>query len=222
MINIFTEWLRHCCVGQLEDMEQFVSRVIQTVEHDVDWNVRLSGLELVRVFCSQTFRQRGLRKCSDEPGSSAGTSSVHQNELLQVLCRAKLFRFLFQSLCDCDKILGQEACDILLCLSKDFYPLGTLRELHGPGDFPAGHSIDWLQRTLRQGSVAQNLLTDGGNRVDFEDPESMMLALGSVDLIELHDELNKSSSYVEESPQSLLQDILATVGNTEENEVDCY
>ncbi|KFO86490.1 BRCA1-associated ATM activator 1, partial [Buceros rhinoceros silvestris] len=222
VINIFTEWLSQSCVGRLEDMEQFVSRVIQTVEHDVDWNVRLSGLELVRAFCSQTFRQRGLPECSDEPGSSAGTSSVHQNELLQVFCRAKLFRFLFQSLCDCDKILGQEACDILLCLSKDFYPHGTLRELHGPGDFPAGHSIDWLQRTLRQGSVAQNLLTDGGNRVDFEDPESMMLALGTVDLIELHDELNKSSSYVEESPQSLLQDILATVGNTEENEVDCY
>ncbi|KAM6077995.1 integrator complex assembly factor BRAT1 isoform 3-T3 [Theristicus caerulescens] len=222
VISIFTKWLRQGCTGQLEDTEQFVSRVIQTVEHDLDWEVRLGGLELVEVFCSQTICQLGLPKCPHAPVSSAVTSSIHQNESLQILCRAKLFSFLFRSLCDCDKPVGQRACDILLGLRGDFCPISTLKDSQGTGDSPAGHGIAWLQRTLRQGSLAQNFPTDGGNGVDFQNPESMMLALRTVDLEELHDELNKSSDHVEKSPQSLLQDILATVGTIEENEADCY
>ncbi|KAM6244857.1 integrator complex assembly factor BRAT1 isoform 2-T2 [Spheniscus humboldti] len=222
VISIFTKWLRQGCTGQLEDTEKFVSRVIQTVEHDLDWEVRLGGLELVEVFCSQTICQLGLPKCPYAPVSSAVTSSIHQNESLQIFCRAKLFSFLFQSLCDCDKPVGQRACDILLGLRGNFYPISTLKDSQGTEDSPAGHGIAWLQRTLRQGSLAQNFPTDGGNGVDFQDPESMMLALGTIDLEELHDELNKSSDHVEKSPQSLLQDILATGGTIEENEADCY
>lgn len=220
MISIFTEWLRQGCTGQLEETGQFVSRVIQTAEHDLDWEVRFGCLELVQAFCNQIFCQHVPPKCP--PASSAVRSSIHENESLQILCQAKLFSFLFRSLCDCDKILGQRACDILLALSSYFYPFGTPRNLDKPVDLPAEHSVAWLQRTLRQGSLAQNFPTDGVNGVDFEDPESMMLALGTVDLIELHDELNKSSDHVEKSPQSLLQDILATVGTIEENEADCY
>ncbi|XP_010155161.1 PREDICTED: BRCA1-associated ATM activator 1, partial [Eurypyga helias] len=221
VISIFTKWLRQGCVGQLEDTEQFVSRVIQTVEHDLDWEVRLGGLELVQLFCRQTACQLGFPRCPYAPVPSSVTSAVHHNEALQILCRAKLFSFLFRSLCDCDKPVGQRACDILLALRSDFCSDSTPKDSQGMGDLPAGHGIAWLQRTLRQGSLAQNFPTDG-NGVDFQDPESMMLALGTVDLIELHDELNKSSDYVEKSPQSLLQDILATVGTTEENEADCY
>ncbi|NXW54993.1 BRAT1 protein, partial [Eurystomus gularis] len=219
VISVFTEWLSQGCTGQLEDTGQFVSRVIQTVEHDLDWEVRLGGLELIQDFCHQTFCQLGLPECPDDPVSSAVTSSIHENESLRIFCRAKLFSFLFRSLCDCDKTLGQRACHILLNLSNNFYPLGTPKDLDKTADLPAGHSIAWLERTLRQGSLAQNFPTDG---VDFEDPASMMLALGTIDLIQLYDELNKSSDHVEKSPQSLLQDILATVGTMEENEADCY
>lgn len=220
VISIFTTWLREGCTGQLEDTEQFVSRVIQTVEHDLDWEVRLGGLELVEVFCSQTICK--LSQCPYAPVSSAVSSSTPQNELLQVFCRAKLFGFLFRSLCDCDKPVGQRACDVLIGLRGHFYPMSTLENPQEIEDSPAGRGIAWLQRTLRQGSLAQNFPMDGGDGVDFQDPESMMLALGAVDLLELHDELNKSSDHVEESPQSLLQDILATVGTIEDNEVDCY
>ncbi|NXS17829.1 BRAT1 protein, partial [Mystacornis crossleyi] len=220
VISMFTTWLREGCTGQLEDTEQFVSRVIQTVEHDLDWEVRLGGLELVEVFCSQTICQ--LSPCPYAPVSSAVTSSTPQNELLQVFCRAKLFGFLFRSLCDCDKPVGQRACDVLIGLRGHFYPMSTLENPQEIKDSPAGRGIAWLQRTLRQGSLAQNFPTGGGDGVDFQDPESMMLALGAIDLLELHDELNKSSDHVEESPQSLLQDILATVGTIEDNEVDCY
>ncbi|KAJ7403640.1 hypothetical protein WISP_150260 [Willisornis vidua] len=222
VISTFAKWLREGCTGQLEDAEQFVSRVIQTVEHDLDWEVRLGALELVEVFCSQAICQRGLSECPYAPAPSAVTGSTHQQELLQVFCRAKLFGFLFRSLCDCDKPVGQRACDILIGLRGNFYPMSTLENPQEIEDSPAGRSIAWLQRTLRQGSLAQNFPTDGGNGVDFQDPESMMVALGAIDLLELHDELNKSSDHVEESPQSLLQDILATMGTIEDNEVDCY
>uniref|UniRef100_A0A8C5UDM1 BRCA1-associated ATM activator 1 n=1 Tax=Malurus cyaneus samueli TaxID=2593467 RepID=A0A8C5UDM1_9PASS len=220
VISIFTKWLREGCTGQLEDPEQFVSRVIQTVEQDLDWEVRLGGLELVDAFCSQTIWR--LSQCPYAPVTSAVTNSTPQKELLQVFCRAKLFGFLFRSLCDCDKPVGQRACDVLIGLRGHFYPVSTLENPQEIEDSPAGRGIAWLQRTLRQGSVAQNFPTDGADGVDFQDAESMMLALGAIDLLELHDELNKSSDHVEESPQSLLQDILATVGTIEDNEVDCY
>ncbi|NWH62590.1 BRAT1 protein, partial [Geococcyx californianus] len=221
-ISFFNEWLRGVHTGQLEDTEQFVSRVIQTVEHDLDWEVRLGGLELIKVFCGYTICQLGPPECPFAPVSSAVAGSIHQNESLQVFCRAKLFGFLFRSLCDCDKPVAEKACSILLILRASLYPTDTLKGSQETGNTPAEHSIAWLQRTLRQGSLAKNLPTDGCNGVDFQDPESMMLALVTVDLKELHDELNKSSDHVEKSPQSLLQDILATVGTIEENEADCY
>ncbi|XP_065707013.2 BRCA1-associated ATM activator 1 [Patagioenas fasciata] len=222
VISVFTEWLRQGCTAQLEDTEQFVSRVIQTVEQDLDWEVRLRGLELVSVFCSQTVSRLGHPVCPYAPVPSKVTNSIHPIELLKIFCRAKLFGFLFRSLCDCDRAVAQRACDILIVLEGHFYPIRHLKESQMTADPAGGQGIAWLQRTLRQGSLAQNFLTDGDNGVDFQDAESMMLALSTIDFIEIHDEVNKSSAHVEESPQSLLKDILATVGTIEDNEVDCY
>ncbi|XP_053937000.1 BRCA1-associated ATM activator 1 isoform X2 [Cuculus canorus] len=219
VISFFYEWVH---TGELEDTEQFVSRVIQTVENDLDWEVRLRGLELVEVFCGYTICQLGPPRWPYAPVSSAVTSSAHRDEPLQVFCRAKLFSFLFRSLCDCDKPVAEKACSVLLGLSTSFYPVDTLKHSQETGNAPAERGIAWLQRTLRQGSLAQNFPIDGDNGVDFQDPESMTLALRTIDLKELHNELNKSSDHVEKSPQSLLQDILATVGTTEENDADCY
>ncbi|NWH79428.1 BRAT1 protein, partial [Piaya cayana] len=222
VISFFNEWLTGVYTGELEDTVQFVSRVIQTVQHDPDWEVRLGCLELVSVFCRYTICQLGPPEWPYAPASSAVTSSTRRSDPLQVFCRAKLFSFLFQSVCDCDKPVAEKACFVLLGLSTSFCPTDTLKGSGETGSAPAEHGIAWLQRTLKQGSLAQNFPIDGGNGVDFQDPECMMLALGTIDLKELHDELNKSSDHVEKSPQSLLQDILATVGTTEENEADCY
>nr|XP_021146130.1 BRCA1-associated ATM activator 1 [Columba livia] len=222
VISVFTEWLTQGCTAQLEDTEQFVSRVIQTVEQDLDWEVRLRGLELVSIFCSQTISRLGRPECPYAPVPSKVTKSINPIELLQIFCRAKLFGFLFRSLCDCDRPVAQRACDILIILEGHFYPIRHLKESQMTANPAGGQGIAWLQRTLRQGSLAQNFPTDGDNGVDFQDAESMMLALGTIDFIEIHDEVNKSSAHVEESPQSLLQDILATVGTVEDNEVDCY
>ncbi|NWU99920.1 BRAT1 protein, partial [Upupa epops] len=220
VIRIFVEWVKHGCTGQLEDTVQFVSGVIQTVEHDLDWEVRLTGLELIDALDSQTHCQPCLPKCPG--GLEQSLVTVQPNVSLQILCRAKVFRFLFRSLCDCDKMLGQRACDFLLGIRHGFYPYDTPKALDEARDLPSGHGIARLERTLRQGSLAQNFPTDGDDVVDFEDPESMKLVLSTVDLIQLHDELNKSSDHVETSPRSLLEDILAAAGTIKENEADCY
>uniref|UniRef100_G1MVC3 Uncharacterized protein n=2 Tax=Meleagris gallopavo TaxID=9103 RepID=G1MVC3_MELGA len=221
VMSIFTMWLKESCTGQPEETEQFVSTVVKTAAHDLDWEVKLGCLELVQIFCTYMFCQFGLPECFYAPVSSAVPSSIHQYEPLQMFCRANLFSFLFQSLCDCDKPVGQKACEILLTLQSQFCQSSTT-DSQGTEDLPAGHGIHWLQRTLKQGSLVQNFPTDDGNGVDFQDPESMMLALRTIDLVELHSDLNKGSGYVEKSPQSLLEDILATAGTVEENEADCY
>ncbi|KAM6250200.1 integrator complex assembly factor BRAT1 [Porphyrio hochstetteri] len=222
VINIFCQWLTDGYMGQQEDRVQFVSKVMQTVERDLDWEVRLGALELVQVFCSHTVCKLGNPKLLSAPVLHAVTSSLHENKVLQLFCQAKLFGFLFQSLCDGDRALGQSACHLLLYLRDIFYADDTLKASQETEDSPAGHSVAWLQRTLRQGSLPRNFPTDGGNGVDFQDPESMMLALGMIDFRDLRDELNRCSDHVEKSPQSLLQDIIATVGTVEENEADCY
>ncbi|OXB67567.1 hypothetical protein ASZ78_004685 [Callipepla squamata] len=221
VMSTFTLWLKEGCTGQLEETEQFVSGVVQTTARDLDWEVKLGCLELVQIFCNHVFCRFGLPECPYAPVSSAVTGSMHQNEPLQIFCRANLFSFLFGSLCDCDKPVGQKACDILLALKSHFCQ-GSTVDSQGTGDVSAGCGIQWLQRTLRQGSLVQNFPTDDGNGVDFQDPESMMVALRTIDLVELHNDLNKCSDYVERSPQSLLEDILATAGTAEENEADCY
>ncbi|KFP04530.1 BRCA1-associated ATM activator 1 [Calypte anna] len=211
VISTFTEWLRRGYIGPLEDAEKFVSRVIQTVEHDLDWEVRLGGLKLVKRFFEIFFKKP--KADISEP------STIHQDECVQAFCRAKLFRFLFRSLCDCDKPVGQSACHLLLGFRSWLYPFHTLEASQRTGDAPARPSIVWLQSTLRQGSLAQNFPTDG---VDFQDPKTMVLALDTINFEELNSELSNSSDYVVKSPLSLIQDILATVGTIEENEVDCY
>ncbi|NXL84312.1 BRAT1 protein, partial [Alectura lathami] len=221
VMSIFTMWLQQCCTGELEETERFVSRVIQITERDLDWEVRLGCLEMVQIFTIYMFCRFGLPECPYTPVPSAVTSSISWCEPLQIFCRVKLFGFLFRSLCDCDKPVGQKACDILLALKSHFCQ-SSMIDSQGSGDLAAGRGIPWLQRTLRQGSLAENFSTGGGNGVDFEDPESMMLALRTIDFEELHSDLNKCSDHVEKSPQSLLEDILAAVGTIEENEADCY
>lgn len=54
------------------------------------------------------------------------------------------------------------------------------------------------------------------------EPKAMLAILRALDLEGLQGRLAKSSDHVEKSPQSLLQDMLATVGVLEENEADCY
>lgn len=207
----------------LKDTEQFVSRAIQAVNGDLDWEVKVSGLELAQVFSAQTLSQLGLAGCPYSADLSSATRSARLNESLQIFQRVKLFEFLFGALCDCDRPVAQKACEILLALKAQLCDDSPTDRL-GPGGLPAEvHSLAQLETTVRTWmSQAQTNPSGDGNGVSSQEPHSVLLVLGTVDLEGLRAALDKSSDHIEKSPQSLLQDILATVGTLEENEADCY
>ncbi|XP_067406936.1 BRCA1-associated ATM activator 1 [Emydura macquarii macquarii] len=220
VISVFIDWLREGHTDVLKDTEQFVSSVLQAVNCDLDWEVKAGGLELAEVFSAQTLGRLGLAGCPYAAVLSSATRSTHLNESLQVFYRVKLFEFLFGALCDCDRPVAQKACNILIDLKAELCEESSLKEGPSAGDLATeAHDTAWLEKTLRRWNACPVGVDD---EADSRDPSSMLLVLRTLDLEELHRSLNRSSDHIEKSPQSLLQDILATVGTLEENEADCY
>lgn len=192
----------------VQDTEWFVATVLQAVSRDLDWEVRVQGLELAQVFLIQTMGQPSLR-CPYTVGLPEATSPSPHPEFLQTLCRLPLFEFAFCALLDCDRPVAQKACDLLLFLRDKTSSCSGTQEAN-----PSSASVEAVLQRWREGEQGQPL----GDL----DPEAMLAILRSLDLEGLQDKLAKSSDHVEKSPQSLLQDMLATVGILEENEADCY
>lgn len=210
VVRVFTEWLRDGHADVLRDTEWFVATVLQAVSRDLDWEVRVQGLELARVFLIQGMGQPSLH-CPYTVGLPGAASPRPHLEFLQTLCRLPLFEFAFCALLDCDRPVAQKACDLLLFLRDKTVPCSGPQEA---GDSPHSASVEAALQRWREGEQAQPL-------GDLE-PEAMLAILRSLDLEALQGRLAKSSDHVEKSPQSLLQDMLATVGVLEENEADCY
>lgn len=187
-----------------------MATVLQAVSRDLDWEVRVQGLELARVFLTQALGQPSLH-CPYTVGLPRASSPRPHPEFLQTLCRLPLFEFAFCALLDCDRPVAQKACDLLLFLRDKTVPCSSPREA---GDSPNSASVEAALQRWREGEQAQPL----GDL----DPEAMLAILRALDLEGLQGRLAKSSDHVEKSPQSLLQDMLATVGVLEENEADCY
>ncbi|XP_074057230.1 integrator complex assembly factor BRAT1 [Macrotis lagotis] len=223
VIQVFTEWLREGHTDVSKDKEQFVTKVLQVVSCDLDWEVRVQGLELALVFLIQTLGQHGT-ECPYAVEMSSVTQSTLLTESLQMLCRVKLFEFILSALCDCDRPVARKSCDILLYLKAKLAHHGSLQ---GSGEAcPPSlgtQNTAWLESTLRKWRVRDQDQSSGlADRVDCQEPDDVLEVLRSVDLEGLQGTLAKSSDHIEKSPQSLLQDMLATVGILEENEVDCY
>ncbi|XP_017453976.1 BRCA1-associated ATM activator 1 isoform X2 [Rattus norvegicus] len=210
VLRVFTEWLRDGHADVVRDTEWFVATVLQAVSRDLDWEVRVQGLELAQVFLIQAMGQPRLH-CPYTVGLPGATSSRPHLEFLQTLCRLPLFEFAFCALLDCDRPVAQKACDLLLFLRDKTVSCSNPQEA---GDSPNSASVEAALQRWREGEQAQPL-------GDLE-PEAMLAILRSLDLEGLQGRLAKSSDHVEKSPQSLLQDMLATVGVLEENEADCY
>ncbi|EDL19109.1 EST AA881470, isoform CRA_c, partial [Mus musculus] len=210
VLRVFTDWLRDGHADVVRDTEWFVATVLQAVSRDLDWEVRVQGLELARVFLTQALGQPSLH-CPYTVGLPRASSPRPHPEFLQTLCRLPLFEFAFCALLDCDRPVAQKACDLLLFLRDKTVPCSSPREA---GDSPNSASVEAALQRWREGEQAQPL----GDL----DPEAMLAILRALDLEGLQGRLAKSSDHVEKSPQSLLQDMLATVGVLEENEADCY
>ncbi|XP_063170763.1 BRCA1-associated ATM activator 1 [Candoia aspera] len=219
VISVFVDWLKEGHPEVSAAPEEFVSQVLQAVDGDLDWEVKIGALELVGIFVAQTFAQSGLREGSASAGPFCARPPVPLPDLLQTFRQMKMFAFLFRALQDCDRPVALKACEVLLALKsnlcKDKRPeqqkSSPMREAAWLKEVPAGAPSSLL--SLPVGEAAEGA---------SQDPERLHLLLESMDLEGLQTALDVSSDHLQQSPQSLLQDILSAAGNTEENKVDCY
>ncbi|XP_021535812.2 BRCA1-associated ATM activator 1 isoform X2 [Neomonachus schauinslandi] len=210
VMQVFTQWLRDSHADVAGDTEQFVAGVLQVASQDLDWEVRAQGLELALVFLEQTLGQpRSHCPHAVTPPVEAPVGPLAQ--ALQPLCRVRLFDFAFRALFDCDRPVAQKSCDLLLFLRAKTASSSGLQESRSSPDVA---SVEAALQRWQAGDQAQPL-------GDLE-PEVVLAVLRSLDLEGLRGALAESSDHVEKSPQSLLQDMLATVGVLGENEADCY
>lgn len=209
-MQVFTQWLRGGHEDVAEDTERFVARVLQVASQDLDWEVRAQGLELALVFLAQTLGQPG--SCC--PYAVAAPETIPPSRLAQALrafCRMQLFEFAFRALFDCDRPVARKSCELLLFLRDKAAPYDGSQEARSSPDVA---SVEAALQRWRAGEQGQPL--------GPLEPEAVLAVLRSMDLEGLQGALAESSDHVEKSPQSLLQDMLATVGILGDNEADCY
>ncbi|XP_025867122.1 BRCA1-associated ATM activator 1 isoform X2 [Vulpes vulpes] len=211
VMQVFTQWLRDHHADVAGDTEQFMARVLQVASQDLDWEVRAQGLELALVFLEQTLGQfHSHCPYAVTPPVAAPAGPLAQ--ALQPLCRVRLFEFAFRALFDCDRPVAQKSCDLLLFLrAKTASSSGSLQESR------SGPDVASVEAALQRWQAG-----DQGQPLGDLEPEVVLAVLRSVDLEGLRGALAEGSDHMEKSPQSLLQDMLATVGVLGENEADCY
>lgn len=210
VMQVFTEWLRGGHADVAEDPEQFVAGVLQAASRDLDWEVRAQGLELALVFLEQLLGPPGVR-CPYAVALPKAAPPGTLAQALQALCRVQLFEFAFRALFDCDRPVAQKSCDLLLFLKAKATSCGTPQEERDSPD------VSSVEATLQKWQAGEH-----GHPLGDLEPAAVVAVLRSMDLEGLQDTLAESSDHVERSPQSLLQDMLATVGVLGENEADCY
>lgn len=209
-MHVFTQWLRDGHADVAGDTERFVARVLQVASQDLDWEVRAQGLELALVFLEQTLgRPSSHCPYAVTPPVAAPPSPLAQ--ALRPLCRVQLFEFAFRALFDCDRPVAQKSCDLLLFLRAQ---TASYSGPQGSGSVPEVASVEAALQRWQAG--------DQGQPLGYLEPEVVVAVLRSMDLEGLRGALAESSDRVEKSPQSLLQDMLATVGALGEDEADCY
>ncbi|XP_031532642.2 BRCA1-associated ATM activator 1 isoform X3 [Vicugna pacos] len=210
VMQVFTQWLKDGHADVAEDLEQFVARVLQVASRDLDWEVRAQGLELALVFLEQLLGHPGSR-CPYAVALPEAAAPATLAQVLQALCRVQLFEFALRALFDCDRPVAQKSCDLLLFLRAKATPCG------GPQEAGASPDVVSVEAALQRWQAGEQ-----GQPLGELEPEAVMAVLRSMDLEGLRGTLAKSSDHIEKSPQSLLQDLLASVGVLGENEADCY
>ncbi|KAM6155816.1 integrator complex assembly factor BRAT1 [Rhynchocyon petersi] len=208
VMQVFTQWLRDGHAEVAKDPEQFMARVFQALSRDLDWEVRVQGLELAHVFLDQTL---GPPTCPYAVALPTAAPSTDPAKVLQILARVHILEFAFRALFDCDRPVAQKSCDLLLQLrtrtAQDSGLQGAVR-----GADPT--TVEAALRAWRADKQDQPL--------GELEPEVVVAMLQALDLEGLRATLAESSDHVEQSPQSLLQDMLAAAGALGEHEADCY
>ncbi|XP_030788397.1 BRCA1-associated ATM activator 1 isoform X4 [Rhinopithecus roxellana] len=210
VMQVFTEWLRDGHADAAQDVEQFVATVLRAASRDLDWEVRTQGLELALVFLGQTLGPPRTH-CPYAVALPEVAPARPLTEALRAFCHVGLFDFAFSALFDCDRPVAQKSCDLLLFLRDKIASYSSVREAGGS---PNTASVEAALPRCWAGEHAQ----PPGD----QEPEAVLAMLRSLDLEGLRSTLAESSDHVQKSPQSLLQDMLATGGFLQGDEADCY
>ncbi|XP_042636873.1 BRCA1-associated ATM activator 1 [Orycteropus afer afer] len=208
VMQVFTAWLRDGHAEVAQDPERFMAGVFQVVGQDLDWEVRLQGLELAGVFLAQVL---GPPACPYAAAPPTAAPSVQLAEVLRALGRVRVLEFAFHTLFDCDRPVARKSCDLLLLLRARTAPDSRLQ---GAGRCPDTAAVEATLQAWQEGKQGQPLGELG--------PEVVVAVLWMLDLEGLQATLAESSDHVEQSPQSLLQDMLATAAALDDHEADCY
>ncbi|KAJ8284109.1 hypothetical protein COCON_G00029590 [Conger conger] len=211
VIKVFTLWLSSPC--PTEDLEEPVRSVLTLGSEDLDWEVKVHTLELAQILISQTLAQSGHSTSPYAVSCATRPSGDHLTESLHRLQHLKIFSVLFRGLFDCDRPVAQSACSILLSLKLVINENTPLMDRKAVCDLQ-GQS--WVEDSLKKHLEKLH--------VGAESQKSMGVVevLLVLDLEDMQQTLGQSSDHLENSPCSLMEDILAATRMSEDNAVDCY
>ncbi|XP_062914924.1 BRCA1-associated ATM activator 1 isoform X1 [Mobula hypostoma] len=206
VVKVFVDWVKNSHKLSSCELVDVVPVVLKVGSNDLDWEVKLYSLELAEAFIDGSTFDLSLSPYAVALPSNTCSSQVRG--FLQNLCDLGIFDILFHALWDCDRPVAQKACKILMKLKMTASHADNIeiaKNLNGKE--PNSESFNsWLS------------LNDL-NLKNVNDAVNVLIAL---DLEYQHQHLACSSDHIESSLQSLLQDILATAENSEENDADCY
>ncbi|XP_077461556.1 integrator complex assembly factor BRAT1 isoform X2 [Stigmatopora argus] len=176
---------------------------------DLDWEVKMNTLKLVEILLDDAFSEH--RRYYANGHTQAGDSIV--DSPLSSLVNQGVFSVLLRSLLDCDRPVALKACELLITIRDKCCSAGVLM------------SCELLEQEW--GKEIRKLLKNEGNEGGLVEVCEM---LASLDLDDRRVLLSQSSDHIQNSFQSLLQDILktgATIGDKDQDDgqeviVDCY
>ncbi|KAG9349815.1 hypothetical protein JZ751_026168 [Albula glossodonta] len=203
VMRVFTLWLTTSHPAS----EELLSSVLALGSEDLDWEVKVHTLELAEILINQTLARTGHSTCPYAVIPATHSSGANLTESLHRLQHLKIFAVLLKGLFDCDRPVALRACSLLLSL-KEVITESEVCDLHGQS---------WVEGVLKE--HLKKLDVGGDSR------ESVGLAevLSVLDLENMQKNLGQRSDHLENSPRSLMEDILAaTCISPEDNVVDCY
>ncbi|XP_036397967.1 BRCA1-associated ATM activator 1 [Megalops cyprinoides] len=211
VVRVLTMWL--ACPIPAGDLEIPLSTVLELGSEDLDWEVKVHTLELAQILIDQTLAQSGQSTCPYAVVPAARLSGTNLTESLRKLQDLKIFGVLFKGLFDCDRPVAQKACSLLLSLKRLTARNSGLADSTVVCDL---QGQTWVEDALKKHLEKHVAGTD------WQKPMGFVEVLSVLDLENMQCTLGQSSDHLENSPRSLMEDILAASHVSEDNIVDCY
>ncbi|XP_035253380.1 BRCA1-associated ATM activator 1 isoform X1 [Anguilla anguilla] len=211
VIKVFTLWLTS--PYPTEDLEEPLRTVLTQGSEDLDWEVKVHTLELAQILISQTLAESSHSTCPYAVSHAPHANVENLTESLRKLQHLRIFTVLFKGLFDCDRPVAQSACSILLSLKSALTGNSSVTESKVACDL---HGQNWVEDALKKHLERLHVGAESQKSMGFVE------VLSVLDLEDMQQTLGQSSDHLENSPHSLMEDILAATRISEDNALDCY